>query len=72
LSKRITAFCSAFKPMKWQRCVISTPGASVSTTKAVICGISLPFFILDGVFAITTSSSAMVPLVHHSFSPLRM
>jgi hypothetical protein len=46
LSKRITAFCSARSPMKWQRCVISTPGVSTSTTNAVICGISLPFLIL--------------------------
>ena len=49
-------------PMKWQRCVTSTPGQSDSTMKAVI--------LLSGVRAITTMTSAMVPLVHHSFSPL--
>ena len=49
--------------MKWSRCTTSTPGQSVSTMKAVI------FF--GPVRAITTISSAMVPLVHQSFSPLR-
>src|SRR2546423_9392002 len=39
---------------------------------AVICFFSLPPTIFDGVRAITTSSSAFVPLVHHSFSPLRI
>jgi hypothetical protein len=37
---------------------------------AVICFFSFPFTMRDGVRAITTSRSAMVPLVHHSFSPL--
>ena len=57
--------------MKWQRCTTSTPGQSVSTMNAVICFFSLPLTIFDGVRAITTSSSALVPLVHHSFSPFR-
>jgi hypothetical protein len=48
--------------MKWSRWTTSTPGQSVSTMNAVI------FF--GPVRAITTSSSAIVPLVHHSFSPL--
>ena len=48
--------------MKWSRCTTSTPGQSVSTMNAVI------FF--GPVRAITTISSAMVPLVHQSFSPL--
>src|SRR6266849_10646875 len=58
--------------MKWQRCSTFTPGQAVSTMNAVICRFSLPFTTLDGVRAITTSSSALVPLVHHSFSPLRI
>src|SRR3989442_12795 len=58
--------------MKWQRCTTSTPGHLVSTMKAVICRFSFPFVTLDGVRAITTISSALVPLVHHSFSPLRI
>src|SRR2546427_9945924 len=58
--------------MKWQRCTTSTPGQLVSTMKAVICRFSFPFVTLDGVRAITTISSALVPLVHHSFSPLRI
>src|SRR5438034_9788860 len=56
--------------MKWQRCSTFTPGHAVSTMNAVICRLSFPFTTLDGVRAITTSSSALVPLVHHSFSPL--
>src|SRR2546425_11257555 len=56
--------------MKWQRCSTFTPGHAVSTMNAVICRFSLPFTTLDGVRAITTSNSALVPLVHHSFSPL--
>ena len=50
--------------MKWQRCTTSTPGQSVSTMNAVI--------LFGPVRAITTISSAMVPLVHQSFSPFRM
>ena len=61
--KRMMPFSIAFSPMKWRRCTTSTPGQSVSTMKAVI------FF--GPVRAITTISSAMVPLVHQSFSPLR-
>ena len=39
---------------------------------AVICLRSLPFTIFGGVFAITTSTPALIKLVHQSFSPLRM
>src|SRR5438477_94857 len=39
---------------------------------AVICRFSLPLTIFDGVRAMTTISSALVPLVHHSFSPFRI
>ncbi len=39
---------------------------------AVICRFSFPLTVLDGVRAITTISSAFVPLVHHSFSPFRI
>ena len=60
-----TALASAFSPMNRQRCSTVTPGAAASTTKALI-------FFVPGWRAITTSSSAMVPFVHHSFSPLRM
>src|SRR5918996_1564934 len=62
----------ALSPMKWQRWATSTPGHDVSTMNAVICRFSLPFTTFDGVRAMTTSSSATVPLVHHSFSPLRI
>ncbi len=48
--------------MKWHRCSILIPGASISTTKALI-------FFDSGCRAITTMRSAMVPLVHQSFSP---
>src|SRR2546429_9198271 len=58
--------------MKWQRCSTFTPGHAVSTMNAVICRFSFPFTTLDGVRAITTSNSAFVPLVHHSFSPFRI
>src|SRR5690348_10480322 len=44
-----------------------------STMNAVICLTVFPFDeILSGVLAITTNSSARVPFVHHSFSPLMM
>src|SRR6184192_1273899 len=49
--------------MKWQRCSTFTPGHAVSTMNAVICRFSFPFTTLDGVRAITTRSSALVPLV---------
>ena len=62
--KLITALAKARRPMKWQRCSILTPGQPVSTTKALI-------FFDFGSTAITTSSLAIVPLVHQSFSPLR-
>ena len=64
--KRISAFSMPRRPMNSRRCTISTPGVSVSTMKALI-GPGLPS--LPGVRAITTSSSAIEPLVHHSFSP---
>src|SRR2546426_7856887 len=57
--------------MKWQRCTTATPGQPVSTMNAVICRFSFPFTTLEGVRAITTINSALVPLVHHSFSPFR-
>src|SRR5213082_2341006 len=62
----------ALSPMKWQRCSTFTPGQAVSTMNAVICRFSFPLTVLDGVRAITTISSALVPLVHHSFSPFRI
>jgi len=55
--------------MKRRRCATSKPGDEVSTTNALI-GPGLPS--LPGVRAITTISSAFVPLVIHSFSPFRM
>ena len=39
---------------------------------AVIWRFSFPFTSTDGVRAMTTISSAFVPLVHHSFSPFRI
>src|SRR5256885_1348731 len=62
----------ALSPMKWQRCSTFTPGQVVSTMNAVICRFSFPLTVLDGVRAITTISSALVPFVHHSFSPFRI
>ena len=62
--KRITAFASARRPMKWQRCSTTTPGQSVSTTKALILRVW-------GSIAITTSSFASVPFVVHSLVPFR-
>ncbi len=64
LVNRMIPFSSALSPMKWSRCTTSTPGQLVSTMNAVI--------FLGPVRAITTIISAMVPLVHQSFSPLRM
>ena len=58
--------------MKWQRCNTSTPGQSISTMNAVICSFDFPFTIFGGVLAMTTMTPAFVPLVHQSFSPLRM
>src|SRR5256714_14572320 len=62
----------ALSRMKWQRCSPFAPGQAVPTMNAVICRFSFPFTVLDGVRAITTISSALVPLVHHSFSPFRI
>ena len=62
--KERTALARARKPMKWQRCSTLTPFQPVSTTKAEILRV------LASV-AMTTSSSAMVPLVHHSLEPFR-
>ena len=64
LVKRMMPFSSALSPMKCSRWTTSTPGQSVSTMNAVI------FF--GPVRAMTTISSAIVPLVHQSFSPFRM
>src|SRR2546430_15513917 len=64
------AVVDRLRPMKWQRCSTFTPGHAVSTMNAVICRFSLPFTTLDGVRAVTTTNSALFPLVHHSFSPL--
>ncbi len=59
--KRMMPFSMPLSPMKWSRWTTSTPGQSTSTMNAVI------FF--GPVRAITTISSATVPLVHQSFSP---
>jgi hypothetical protein len=68
----MTPFSIALSPMNRQRCTISTPGHLASTMNAVICFRGLPFTMASGVRAMTTNSSARVPLVHQSFSPLRM
>ena len=60
----MTPFSIAFRPMKWQRMTTSTPGHDFSTMKAEI-------FFVSGWRAMTTKSSAIVPLVHQSFSPSR-
>ena len=62
LVNRMMPFSIALRPMKWSRWTTCTPGQFASTMNAVIC--------LGPVRAITTKSSAMVPLVHQSFSPL--
>ena len=67
--KPITPFSIAFSPMNRDRCFTVTPGVFVSTMNAVICLRLFPSATLSGVRAMTTSSSARVPLVHHSFSP---
>ena len=46
--------------------------AVTPTMKAVIWLTSRPFFMIEGVRAITTRTSATTPLVHQSFSPLRI
>src|SRR4051794_19757106 len=58
--------------MKRQRYVISNPGESTSTMNAVICLRSFPLTIFGAVFAITTSTPALIRLVHQSFSPFMM
>src|SRR5437763_890502 len=58
--------------MNRQRPTISTPGISISTMKAVIWFFVLPPTIFGGVLAITTSTPALIKLVHQSFSPLRI
>jgi hypothetical protein len=63
LSKLMMPLARAFRPMKRQRCSTFTPGQSVSTMKQLI-------FFVFGSRAMTTRSSAMVPFVHQSFSPL--
>ncbi len=65
----IMPFSIALSPMNRQRCSTSTPGQFASTMNAVICRRGLPFTTRSGVRAITTNSSAQVPLVVHSFSP---
>ena len=67
LVNRISAFSIPRMPMNSSRWATSTPGALASTMKALI-GPGLPS--LPGVRAMTTNSSAIAPLVHHSFSPL--
>src|SRR5919197_386984 len=57
--------------MNRQRYAISSPGVSTSTMNAVICLRSLPLTIFDGVRAMTTSTPALTPLVHQSFSPFK-
>src|SRR5205807_8673154 len=49
---------------------IEKQGEFVSTMNAVICFFSLPLTIFGAVRAITTRISALVALVHQSFSPL--
>ncbi|GAA3349967.1 hypothetical protein GCM10020358_74110 [Amorphoplanes nipponensis] len=59
---RVTLFSSPRRPRNSLRRSTVMPGASPSTTKAV-----MP---LPGTRAITTSRVATVPLVAHSFTPL--
>ena len=62
---RSAALEMARSPMKWRLWATSTPGQLVSTTKALMASVF-------GLRAITTISSAIVPLVHQSFEPFRM
>ncbi len=65
----VTLFSMPRSPMNALRCSTTTPGESASTMNAVMPPRCPSDF---GTLAITTSSSAMKPLVAHSFVPLRM
>ena len=59
--------------MKWQRYVISSPGVSTSTMKAVICLRSRAFHHFRWRLRHDHEHAGFdQPLVHQSFSPLRM
>ena len=66
--KRVTPFSMPLRPMNALRLSTVIPGESVSTTNAVMP--PRPFW-CSGTRAITTTSSAMTPLVVHSFTPSR-
>ena len=58
----MTEFSIPRSPMNRLRCSIVTPSLSYGSTKAVMPP--------SGTFAITTTMSAIAPLVAHSFTPL--
>ena len=66
---RVTPFSMPFRPMKTLRFSTVTPGDDVSTTNAEMPPRPPSCF---GTVAITTTSSAMTPLVVQSFTPSRM
>jgi hypothetical protein len=66
--KRVTPFSRPRRPMNELRRSTVTPGASASTTNAVMPPRDVSVF---GTRAITTSSSATTPFVVHSLTPSR-
>ena len=61
-SNVVTEFSIPRRPMNALRCATVTPSLSYGSTNAVIPP--------SGTFAITTTMSAIAPLVAHSFVPL--
>ncbi|MNI68091.1 hypothetical protein D3C73_1237650 [compost metagenome] len=69
--KRVTPFSIPRRPMNALRFSTVMPGESISTTNAEMPPLcSVPSASLcEGTLAITTTSSAITPLVVHSFTP---
>ncbi len=65
---RVTPFSMPRSPMNALRFSTVIPGESISTTKAEMPPLCPS---LAGTRAMTTTSSAMTPLVVHSFRPFR-
>jgi hypothetical protein len=63
----VTEFSSPRRPMNSLRCLTVMPSVSIGQMNAVIPPFAASVF---GTTAITTTTSAMTPLVAHSFVPL--
>ena len=63
----VTEFSMPLRPMNSLRCLTSMPSRSVGQMKAVMPPLASSVF---GTTAMTTTTSAMTPLVAHSFVPL--